>query len=367
MLIPSYYPLVGGAEKQLEKLSFVLKGNNIESFVLTRRLKNSLKMESYNGIDIIRLGSENTKLWALASLLYLIKNKNNFDILHVHGLDIQAYVGCFLKMLTGKPLIIKTRIVGKNSRESDFSLANKIRMKFLNIFTDRFIAINKEIEKNLLEMGVDSDNLDLIPNGTKITSLKVNSRKKLNYNSLNVLYVGRLTMHKRVDTILRLVHHFRINKLKMTATIIGDGSDKHRLLKLASELGIIGDTNFLGNKSSPEVAKEMLNHDLLIHPSSMEGFSNTIAESMSVGLPVISSNVGAAPDIIKSGKNGFIFKSFDDLLKVFNDIINNRYCLNDIAEQSIRTAKKIFDIDVVAKNYKIIYNNILSNYIKYEK
>ena len=93
---------------------------------------------------------------------------------------------------------------------------------------------------------------------------------------------------------------------------MGDGPDKDRLKELAYKLNIIENIKFLGYKSSPDTFGGMINHDLLVHPSAMEGFSNSIAESMSIGLPVISSNAGAAPDIIKNGENGFIFYSFED-------------------------------------------------------
>ena len=52
-------------------------------------------------------------------------------------------------------------------------------------------------------------------------------------------------------------------------------------------------------------------------PQPWKAFPNSIAESMSIGLPVISSNVGAT-NIIKNGENGFIFYSFEDLLDIFS-------------------------------------------------
>ena len=268
-------------------------------------------------------------------------------------------VGCLFKLITGKPVIIKTRNVGRHVRESDFSLTNKIRMKFLNTFIDCFVAINKEIENNLIKMEVNETKIDLIPNGTDIVNVNSRRTKKIDLKNINILFVGRLIAHKRVDIILRLVHHFRNSSLNIKASLVGDGPDKDRLKELAYKLNIIENIKFLGYKSSPDTFEEMINHDLLVHPSAMEGFSNSIAESMSIGLPVISSNVGAAPDIIKNGENGFIFYSFEDLLDIFHNISNDMYSLSDISKYSIKTAKQIFDIKVVAKKYQIIYNNIL--------
>jgi len=88
--------------------------------------------------------------------------------------------------------------------------------------------------------------------------------------------------------------------------IIGDGDGRSALKKLIDSLGLIEKVLLVGRK---ENAAQYLNaFDLFVLPSVKEGFPWAVLEAMAAKLPVIATNVGAVPEIIEDGVNGYVIE-----------------------------------------------------------
>ena len=100
---------------------------------------------------------------------------------------------------------------------------------------------------------------------------------------------------------------------------------------------------------------------MYIVASRAEGGPKAILESMACGVPIISTNVGMAPDIIVNGKNGFINKIEDEVGIVANAlrIYNDKFLTKEFIENGIKTARK-FDWKIIAnKYYQKIYKTLI--------
>lgn len=86
--------------------------------------------------------------------------------------------------------------------------------------------------------------------------------------------------------------------------IIGEGPERPKLEKISSSRVL-----FLGNRS--DVCNLLKCIDIFILSSFNEGISNTILEAMASGLPVIASDVGGNPELVKDGENGFLVPPHD--------------------------------------------------------
>lgn len=67
----------------------------------------------------------------------------------------------------------------------------------------------------------------------------------------------------------------------------------------------------LGFKTGSELLQELLNADLYAHPAHIENAPNAVQEAMLLGLPVVATNVGGTPTLLKDGKEGFLVQSKD--------------------------------------------------------
>ena len=97
MLIPSFYPREGGAERQLLGLLPFLHAEGIQPLIVTRRLQGTEAREQIGGTEIVRTGRNSYPLgFLLSSLVYLVKQQENWDLVHVHTTDSPALLGASL-------------------------------------------------------------------------------------------------------------------------------------------------------------------------------------------------------------------------------------------------------------------------------
>ena len=99
---------------------------------------------------------------------------------------------------------------------------------------------------------------------------------------------------------------------KLNYIIYFVGNDSSRLANLLKkkviEFGLNNKIIFCGKKINPQ--SFLNNSDIGILVSNEEGFSNTILEYMSFGLPVIASKVGGNPESVKNNYNGFLIVEY---------------------------------------------------------
>ena len=85
---------------------------------------------------------------------------------------------------------------------------------------------------------------------------------------------------------------------------------REHLENRARELGIFGKVVFLGQRD--DVPRLLSAMDVLVHPSQMvESFGRSIAEAHAVGCPVVASDLGGIPEIVRHGVNGYLFDAAD--------------------------------------------------------
>jgi glycosyltransferase involved in cell wall biosynthesis len=125
----------------------------------------------------------------------------------------------------------------------------------------------------------------------------------------NVIYVGRLSVEKNIETLIKAFAE--LGGLQQFADwgvlVVGDGPARQDLEKLSEQL-MPGRVQFLGSVPWDEVPKFFACADLFVLPSLSEPWGLVVNEAMVCGLPVVvSKNCGAACDLIDEGRNGFSF------------------------------------------------------------
>lgn len=165
--------------------------------------------------------------------------------------------------------------------------------------------------------------------------------------------VGELNENKNHSIVVRALG--QINDSNLHYIICGNGHLAKQLSMLAKELDISERVHLLGYR---EDISEILNAaDVFVLPSKREGLPVSLMEAMSVGLPVICSDIRGNRDLIQDGLGGFLFKSNDvyslkeKLLNAFSSDIDS------MREYNIRFIKN-FTLDKVLKEMQDIYTAI---------
>jgi glycosyltransferase involved in cell wall biosynthesis len=113
-------------------------------------------------------------------------------------------------------------------------------------------------------------------------------------------YVGRLAPQKRADL---LVEAFGRMREPASLVVVGDGPDRERVHGLAAGLPRVHLTGFVEHTAVPAVLASL---DVLVLPSAYEEMGSVLTEALASGLPVVASDVGGIPEVVRHGQTGLL-------------------------------------------------------------
>jgi glycosyltransferase involved in cell wall biosynthesis len=221
-----------------------------------------------------------------------------------------------------------------------------------------FIAPSEFMKKTCEEFGWPEKKIICLKNFFKAP---ITNGQVLNYNELGdyLLYFGRLAKEKGVDVLLKA-----LAKTDEKLKIAGEGPAEKQLNDLSASLNLKTGTGerveFLGFKSGEELEYLIRYAKAVIIPSVwLENMPLNLLESLAQGKIIIASNIGGIPEIIKNGKNGFLFTPGDagDLADKINNLEKIDY--DSISESAIETSKS-FGLDNHAQKILKIYQQALN-------
>ena len=137
-------------------------------------------------------------------------------------------------------------------------------------------------------------------------------RRTMGLEHPTFLFVGRLVdSFKDVGTLLRAVQRVESGGTPVTLLLVGDGPDRRNYEALATELAC-RDVRFLGLLDHEKISRYYAAVDAMVLPSRSETWGFVLNEAMEFSLPlVVSEAVGAGPDLVRSGGNGFVVPTGD--------------------------------------------------------
>jgi glycosyltransferase involved in cell wall biosynthesis len=125
-----------------------------------------------------------------------------------------------------------------------------------------------------------------------------------------IISVASLKPLKRIDALLTAAAGLAATGGAVRVLVVGDGSERAPLEKLATDLGIAGQVTFLGLRD--DVERLLKASDIFVLASRTEAFPNVVLEAMATGLPVIATNVGSVREMVEPDASALIVESGDD-------------------------------------------------------
>ena len=304
-----------GAEKQLALLASGLDQANFDVHVclLTRDgpLSDMLKK---NNITYTVIGKRSKiSFSAYFKLKRLIKQLRP-HIVHTWLFAANAY-GRMAAIACGVPSIICGERCVDPWKSSLYFAIDRWLAKKTNV-----IAANSEgIREFYVRHGLPSEKFVVIPNAVTPLPPSPWSRQELleqvglepgeDGKPFLIGIVARLWPQKRIKEALWSFDQLKFAGLDFHALIIGDGPERDNLLRYREELLLKDCVHFLGHRS--DVYRFMPHFDLLWCTSAYEGQSNSILEAMSVGVPVLASDIPGNQELVVPGETGILIPEFD--------------------------------------------------------
>ncbi len=173
---------------------------------------------------------------------------------------------------------------------------------------DGIITISDSIKNRLQSAGVPGSKITTIYEGIDLPLYPKRTRLLQSGNQLVVGTVSHLSREKGMSHLIEAASLIPDVNKRFQFVIVGEGACLPELVGLARKKKL-GNFTFTGFRS--DIPQLMDTFDLFVLPSLSEGLSSAILEAMASSLPVIASNVGGIPELVKDGENGLLVAPAD--------------------------------------------------------
>lgn len=268
------------------------------------------KILEYNHIiEVDYIGDASFSFRGVLGLRRVIKELKP-DIVHTHA----SLAGRIAGKISRGLAIVNSRHCIEPLPRGMSAIVKKI---INNNLSHRIIAVSEAIYENLLASGVHQDKLVLLNNGV-VPIVKLSEEEKnavrdgygINQETLVVGYIGRLEEVKGPLFLPEVVSHLQ-EKLHRPFLVLmaGEGSQKDALIQSIEKHHLTEVINYIGQIE--DITSFYNSIDVLVNVSRSEGVPMSLIEGMSVGLPIISFDVGSLNQLIEEGQNGYRIEAFN--------------------------------------------------------
>lgn len=173
----------------------------------------------------------------------------------------------------------------------------------LSRVTDRIINISHHEMRAARSWKLPSARMAVVHNGIADTGAPDGGASKERTGPLRLLFIGRLDPQKGADLLVEAVESSP--ELGVSLTIIGEPTRGERPSSADARITYLG---WLSRQALRTMLREA---DALVVPSRWEGFGLVAIEGLREGVPVLASDAGGLPEIVRHGENGYVFPRND--------------------------------------------------------
>jgi len=370
MISDRYPPILGGAERQAQKLSREMARRGHRVKVVTGKW--SMHVPSHEvdeGVEVFRLSTWNSmggirgirkyaaEVFAHNLARYLRKVGKDADVFHVHFLRRAAAVALKVGSELGVPVLVKETSSGENN--SFHTLRNSYRgpwlqsvflqnlrhVAVLNAIAEREYAaepfVDLTIHRVVNGIDVDGDVPVWDPDEQRPT----------------ILYLGSLREVKGVDQLVEAFLQIAGQRTAWRLRCCGSGDGLEELRRLAGKSPHGERIEFPG--PTPNPLQELARASLLVLPSRAEGMSNTLLEAMVVGTPAVATRVGANPEMLEEGCGWLVDELTPEalarILLEATDSPEQRRVRSRCARERVRCR---YTVSIAAERYERVYQSL---------
>jgi glycosyltransferase involved in cell wall biosynthesis len=363
---------IGGPAIQITGLMENLPVETFEQKLVTGFCdKNEIDYLEVNELNVTRTKVEgfgrSVNLFSdLKVLLAIRKEITSFnpDIIHTHTAKA-GFLGRIASLLTLKrPIRVHTfhghllhGYFGK-FKTSLVILAERLLARF----TDKLVAVGSQVRDELLAVKIGSfEKFKVIGPGLEIRKLpeRVSSLKSFGLveDKFIVTWIGRVVPVKAPHRILEIATECVLRGLKVQFVIVGEGPFLIDLKSLAKEKNL--PITFLGWQS--HIEKILSFSDLVLLTSENEGTPVALIQAQMAGVPVLTSDVGSASEVMINGQSGFCLKysakDFADKIELLSKSADMRLSFGAAGESN---ARNNFSLRRLISDHTELYQDLIS-------
>lgn len=228
------------------------------------------------------------------------------------------------------------------------------------IFSHCTIVVSRKVKKDIEWLPFLKRKIKVVYNGIEnFKPLPVKEARQMlgvaDDRQTLILSLSELTGNKGIDIALRAIALLPKNlQQSITYCIAGKGEESEKIKKLSEELGVNEFVKFLG--FVPDGKQTLSGADIFLLPSRTEAFPYVVLEAGLVGLPMICSNVGGIPEVIRDMQNGILVhpRNPKEIAEAIIYLLGHQEKSKEFGNEIRKTISNLFSLEnMVSQTLKI--------------
>lgn len=320
------------------------------------------------GVEVLCLHRKPGRDWGLGKRLAAVANERQIDVMHAHQYTPFFYAA--LARLYGRArfrLILTEH--GRHYPDVVSPLRRTLNRTLLSRYADivnaccRFsadaLAQNdgfRRIPVEVIENGIQFDRYQSQPDRSALRR-----QLGLDSNRRYIATVARFHPVKDHDSLIRAFAQLTSQYDDLDLLLVGDGTLREQLTSLVKSLGIENRVHFLGVRSDvPDILQAV---DIFALTSLCEAASLTLLEAMAAGLPVVVTDVGGNPEIVRQGLDGFLAprQAVDEIAQAIKKLLDDPEQARQMGISGRERVKEHYTLDRTITRYHQLYRQLSGN------
>jgi len=295
------------------------------------------------------------------------------DILHAHWILPNGFIAAHVAQSTGVPLLIQLH--GSDVFTAEKNALFRSMARFAASQAQYIVSPSPDLTSRLGNIGIDVSGFGLVPNtvesgfstdvsGDDVSRLR--DRLGIPPDHLVVLAMGRMVHVKGFTYLLEGFRRIAAEHRNVTLVLAGGGILFDGIRDYAGRLGIGHRVIMPGAVMRSDVPVYFKMTDLFVVPSirhesgAVDGLPVVVPEAMAAGLPIIASDVGGIPVLVRDGLTGILVheRDADALAGALDRLIRDEGLRKELGTRSRRVIERSVNYDAIAAHFSMLYEAI---------
>jgi glycosyltransferase involved in cell wall biosynthesis len=362
--LPPSDPLAGGGQLVAYKLSEALASAGHAVHYL--QMSSDTRQEGKSTPGFTHIAQRAGESWPSVLMQSLTGDHlAGYDVIHVHtgSGTLAFYLGCAVRRRIRGDVRLALTIHSPKVHAFPRSLDEAFWMLTCRA-ADMILAVSEFSRRDISRCyKIRPDKIQVVYNGVDtelFVPLRTGDRSSRDVSTL--LFCGRLngTKQKGLEVLLDAMPLI-LQRHDVVLNVIGVGPRLEEYKNQAKRLNLNCRVSFLGFVEHNLLPKHYANADLLVLPSRRESFGLVLAEAMACGLPVVSTKVGAIPEVVEDGVTGLLVTPDDPeaLASAINSLLSDPGGMKQMGAKGRERVERHLTWDKVAQGAAQAYQRVM--------
>jgi N-acetyl-alpha-D-glucosaminyl L-malate synthase BshA len=368
------YPTYGGSGAVATELGIALASRGHEVHFITYRqpfrLPSFLPRVYFHEVDVGRYPLFEYPPYdlALAVRMHEVVRTHDLDLLHCHYAiphATSAWIAREMLREQKRDVKVITTLHGTDitivGQDPSFNPITKFSIEK----SDRLTAVSEFLRKETYNaFGCDKCDVAVIhnfidPDVYDRSKYPATLKEQLGKSEPLLMHISNFRRVKRVRDVVKIFANVNA-EIPSKLVMVGDGPDRPEAEDEVRQLGLDSSVFFLGKLDV--VAPLLASADLFLLPTSSESFGLSALEALASGVPVIGTNAGGLPEVVRDGETGYLCPvgDVDAMSEAALSILRDRDKWNAMSKLGASDARERFSLEQIVSQYEHLYTTSLA-------